>query len=145
MPTLKRISALGLSLSSLLAGTVLLNACQDVSFESNLSPQNFTEYAKPATVDVYSSEELANHRYRSLGMVSGLACQETEDDFIARESEARTDARIKAANMGANGIVFGKCVRLEKTAACNVSVTCYGEAFKVDDLFERGNPNPKSK
>ena len=117
MPTLKRISALGLSLSSLLA----------------------------ATVDVYSSEELANHRYRSLGMVSGLACQETEVDFIARESEARTDARIKAANMGANGIVFGKCVRLEKTAACNVSVTCYGEAFKVDDLFERGNPNPKSK
>lgn len=144
MPTLRHVLPLA-GVSSVLIASVLLTACQDVSFESNLSPQNFVDYAKPASVDVYQADELSEHRYRSLGMVTGLACQETEDDFIARESEARTDARIKAADLGANAIVFGKCVRLEKTKACNVSVTCYGEAFKVDDSFERGNPNPESK
>lgn len=145
MPTLQRVLPLFVLSSSLMVGSLVLSGCQDVSFESNLSPQNFVEYAKPATVDVYTSDELAEHRYRSLGLVSGLACQETEDDFIARESEARTDAKIQAADMGANAIVFGKCVRLEKTKACNVSVTCYGEAFKVDDSFEKGNPNPERK
>lgn len=118
--------------SGLLAA-VLVSACSNFAFESNLNPNNFKEYAKPATVDDYTQEEIAKHRYHSLGMVSGLVCQEKENDFIARESEARTDARIKAADLGANAIVFGKCVRLEKTQACNVSVTCYGEAFIVKD------------
>lgn len=121
-----------------LVAAVLLSACSNVSFESNLNPQNFKEYYKPASVDDYTQEEIAKHRYHSLGMVSGIACQEKESDFIARESEARTAARIKAADMGANGIVFGKCVRLEKTQACNVSVTCYGEAFIVDDKTSVG-------
>lgn len=126
-------------LGSVVAGvTLMVASCQNMSFDSNLNPENFTEYAKPATVKIYTDDNITDHRYYSLGMVSGLACQETEDDFIARESEARTAARIKAADMGANGIVFGKCVRLEKTAACYVSVTCYGEAFKVDDNYRQG-------
>ena len=116
---------------ALLAGSVLLGGCQDVAFETNLDPDNFTEYFKPSTVEVYTNESILNYRFESLGLVSGLACQETEDDFIAHESEARTDAKLKAADLGANGIIFGKCIRLEKTAACAVSVTCYGEAFKV--------------
>lgn len=145
MSTLQRVlrgSVLSLSLGAVLTGSVWLSACQDVSFETNLSPQNFVEYAKPASVNEYTEAEIAKHRYHSLGMVAGLACQETENDFIARESEARTDALIKAADLGGNGIVFGKCVRLEKTKACQVSITCYGEAFKVNDDFEQGNPNP---
>lgn len=124
-------------MGALMCGAVLLSGCQDVAFESNLSPKNFEEYLKPAMVEVYTDQSILKHRYHSMGMVSGLACQETPDDFIARESEARTTARVKAAEMGANGIVFGKCIRLEKTASCAVSVTCYGEAFKVDDSFER--------
>lgn len=108
-------------------------ACSDMAFESNLDPQNFVEYAKPASVDVYTEQSILDHRYHSLGMVSGLACQETPDDYIALPEDARTDAKIKVANMGGNGIVFGRCVRLEKTKACNVSVTCYGEGFIVDD------------
>lgn len=108
-------------------------ACSDMAFESNLDPQNFVEYAKPASVDVYTEQSILDHRYHSLGMVSGLACQETPDDYIALPEDARTDAKIKVANMGGNGIVFGRCVRLEKTKACHVSVTCYGEGFIVDD------------
>lgn len=118
---------------AILCGTVALTACSDMAFESNLNPQNFVEYAKPGQVDVYTDEEIAQHRYHSLGMVAGLACQETENDYVALPEDARTDARIKVANLGGNGVVFQKCVRLEKTAACAVSVTCYGEGFIVDD------------
>ncbi len=121
----------GVALCGAVLGALSLSGCQDVAFETNLNPENFTEYFKPSTVEVYTNESILQHRFESLGLVTGLACQETEDDFIARESEARTDARRKAADMGANGIVFGKCIRLEQTASCAVSVTCYGEAFKV--------------
>lgn len=116
-----------------LAGAFAISACSNMSFESNLDPNNFVEYAKPATVDVYTQESIQQHRYHSLGVVTGLACQETEDDYVALPEDARTDAKIKIADMGGNGVVFHKCVRLEKTAACAVSVTCYGEAFVVDD------------
>lgn len=113
--------------------TFALSACSNFSFETNLDPENFEEYAKPARVDVYTQDSILEHRYHSLGMVSGLACQETEQDYIALPEDARTDAKVKIANMGGNGVVFHKCVRLEKTAACAVSVTCYGEGFIVDD------------
>lgn len=120
-------------LGGALLASVTLAACSNMSFESNLDPQNFVEYAKPASVDVYTEQSILDHRYHSLGMVSGLACQETPDDYIALPEDARTDAKIKVANLGGNGVVFSKCVRLEKTAACHVSVTCYGEGFVVDD------------
>lgn len=117
--------------------SLLLNACGSYSFKTNIDPENFVEYTKPSRVDVYTNESIVEHRYHSLGMVDGIACQEKANDYIALESDARTDARIKAANLGANAIVFNKCVRLEKTNACNVSVTCYGEAFIVDDSFKK--------
>lgn len=123
----------GALLGVAVVGSLACTACSDVAFESNLNPQNFVEYAKPASVDVYTEQSILDHRYHSLGMVSGLACQETPDDYVALPEDARTDAKIKVANLGGNGVVFGKCVRLEKTKACNVSVTCYGEAFIVDD------------
>lgn len=120
-----------LTAALMVPAALMLNACQEVSFDSNLNPQNFVEYAKPSRVEVYTNESILEHKYRSLGLVTGLACQEDPDDFIARESEARTDARIQAADMGANGIIFNKCIRLEKTQACYVSVTCYAEALQV--------------
>lgn len=123
------VSLLGVAL----LGGVTLAACSNMSFESNLDPQNFVEYAKPASVDVYTEQSILDHRYHSLGMVTGFVCQETPDDYIALPEDARTDAKIKVANLGGNGVVFSKCVRLEKTAACHVSVTCYGEGFVVDD------------
>lgn len=116
-----------------LAASLLVSACQDVAVETNISPKNFEEYFKPASVDVYTKDTILEQRYHSLGMVAGLACQEKPEDFIARESEARLDALVQAADMGANGIVYGKCIRLERTQACYVSVTCYGEAFVVDN------------
>ncbi len=111
-----------------------LTACQGVSFHSNLDPQNFVDYYKPSSVEVIEQEsELDRRPYVSLAQVKGMACQVNEHDYIATEADARTKAKIEAANLGANAIKFGKCVHLKNTPACLVSVTCYGDALSVND------------
>lgn len=111
----------------------LLTSCSNFEFSTNLDPSNFKEYFKPSYVNEYSEAELAKIPNRSLGTVSGLSCQIKEQDAIANEADARTDARVKAVDKGANAIVFGKCVRLENTPACLVSITCYADALVVDE------------
>lgn len=114
---------------------LLLAGCQGVSFESNLNPGRIVEYYKPSTVETLTDEDLENASYKSLGQVVGLSCQIKPEDFIANETDARNDARLKAADLGANGIIFRKCIRAEETLACTESVTCYAEAvsLKEDD------------
>lgn len=116
---------------------VVAAGCGPMSFHTNLDPSNFREYYKPSSVDEVSSADLLRTSYTSLGVVDGLACQIKEGDYIATEADARTDARIKAADMGADVIRFGKCIRLEDTPACKVSVTCYAEAFVEGDKADK--------
>lgn len=130
-----------LLLAASLGTTLLISACQNVAVDTNVSPKNFEEYFKPSSVQVYDKKSILDHRYHSLGMVVGLACQEKPDDFVARDTEARLDALIQTADLGGNGIVYNKCIRLERTQSCYVSVTCYAEAFVVDD----GKINPNAK
>ncbi len=112
---------------------LFLSACSNYEFKSNLNPSNFKEYFKPSKVTEYSEEELANTPNRSLGVVNGFSCQISESDDAATEVKARTDARLKAVDLGANAIKFGKCVKLTNTPACKVSVTCYADALVVND------------
>ena len=112
---------------------LFLSACSNYEFKSNLNPSNFKEYFKPSGVTEYSEEELAGVPNRSLGVVSGLSCQIKDSDDVATEVKARTDARLKAVDLGANAIEFGKCVTLTNTPACKVSVTCYADALVVND------------
>lgn len=130
-----------LLLAASVGTTLLISACQNVAVETNVSPSNFEEYFKPSSVEVYDKKSILDQRYHSLGLVVGLACQEKPDDFVARDTEARLDALIQTADMGGNGIVFNKCIRLERTQSCHVSVTCYAEAFVVDN----GKPNQNAK
>ena len=130
-----------LLLAASVGTTLLISACQNVAVETNVSPSNFEEYFKPSSVEVYDKKSILDQRYHSLGLVVGLACQEKPDDFVARDTEARSDALIQTADMGGNGIVFNKCIRLERTQSCHVSVTCYAEAFVVDN----GKPNQNAK
>lgn len=109
-----------------------LGGCESFTFDSNLSPKRFVDYYKPSAVDEVTEAELTKVRYKELGTVEGLACQVRDQDYIATEADARTDAKRKAADKGANAIQFGKCTRLTDTPACKVSVTCYGEALIVD-------------
>ena len=107
----------------------MLAGCSSYSFHTNLSPDNVAEYFTPSAVDVMDKDELLKYNSKALGSVSGLSCQADERDFIANEADARTDARIKAARMGANAIVFNKCVVVTDSPSCLKSVTCYGQAY----------------
>lgn len=116
-----------------LAAVAVLSGCSGYAFHSNLSPENFREYYKPSGVTVLSDEEFAATAYKSKGLVSGLSCQAREQDPVATQSEARTQARIKAVDLNANGIHFKKCVKLENTPACLVSYTCYADALVIPE------------
>ncbi|WP_406021683.1 Rcs stress response system protein RcsF [Succinivibrio sp.] len=112
---------------------LLLASCSSFEFKTNLDPSNFTEYFKPSSVEEVTEEELVSKPYRTVKTVEGLSCQEDEKDAVATEADARTKARIKAADAGANAIRFDKCVHLKNTKACRVSITCYADALIVDD------------
>ena len=123
----------------IIAAAAVLGGCEGYSFHTNLDPQNFKEYYKTSGVNEYSNAQLSALRYHSLGTVTGLSCQVKDTDYIATEAQARTRAKEQAADKGANAIVFSRCVRLEETPACAVSVTCYGEAFIADHGEERSD------
>lgn len=110
-----------------------LCACESVAFNTNLDPDNFKDYYKASAVEDSTYEGLTGKNYKSLGLVRGLSCQIDDRDFPANEADARTDARRKAADMGANAVVFGKCVKINKTPSCQVSVTCYADALLVNE------------
>ena len=119
---------------SLLASSVLvLTSCSNFEFKTNVDPSNFKEYFKPSYVSEVTEAELETMPNRSLGLVEGVSCQIKDTDEIATEADARTKARIKAVDLGANAIKFGKCVHLTNTPVCLVSVTCYADALVVDD------------
>lgn len=122
-----------LTKSLLGAGVLLLASCSNFEFKTNVDPSNFKEYFKPSYATEVTEDELEKVPNRSLGLVEGVSCQIKDTDAIATEADARTKARIKAYDLGANAIKFGKCVRLENTPACLVSVTCYADALVVDD------------
>ncbi len=114
-----------------LLGCLLVVGCGNFEFKSNLHPDNFREYYKPSMVTEMTASEIEKYDYHSFGSVEGLSCQVSEDDAPATETTARTAARLKAVDLGADAIVFGKCVKLKNTPACYVSVTCYADAIKL--------------
>lgn len=110
-----------------------LAGCSGYSFHTNLDPSNFKEYYKPSGAEVVEDSDLEGVAYKVKGEVTGLSCQSKEHEPVATAAEARTRARVKAVDMGANAVRFTRCVRLENTPACLVSYTCYGDALIVQE------------
>lgn len=110
---------------------LLLTACSNMQYSSNLDKENFDEYFKPSQVDVYTKSQLAALDYTYIATVEGSSCQEQEKDLPADAKQARTQARIKAANLHANGIVFQQCLSFEADALCVSNIICYGRAIDV--------------
>lgn len=110
---------------------IFLTACSNLHFSSNLDKENFDEYFKPSQVVVYTKSQLAELDYTFIAAVEGSSCQEEEKDLPADIKEARTQARINAANLHANGIVFQQCLTFEADAACVSNIICYGRAIDV--------------
>ena len=111
--------------------SVFICGCSLFSFDSNLNPDNFSEFYKNVKLETYKNNELAKLDYVDLGTVEGLSCQIKEDDPVANESDARDDARKKAVNQDANGIIFSSCIALSNTPACTTSVSCYARIIYV--------------
>lgn len=111
---------------------LFLSGCSNYPFSSNLDKENFETYFKPSQVTVYEKSDLADLNYQSIGAVDGSSCQTDEHQLPADIKEARTNARINAANMNANGIVFQSCLTFEADKSCVSNIICYGQALDVD-------------
>jgi len=108
-----------------------LSGCSQYQFSSNLDKENFTTYFQPSKVTIYEQATLPTLDYTTLGAVDGNSCQEKENDLPASLSEARTQARINAAAMNANGLVLQTCLNFERDKFCVSNIICYGQAIKV--------------
>jgi len=118
--------------SILLICTVLsVSACSNFQFSSNLDKKNFDEYFKPSKVTVYEKNELLKLDYKVLGGVEGSSCQVEVNDPPADLRDARTRARINAAELNANGIVFQSCLSFEQDKSCISNIICYARALDV--------------
>jgi len=114
-----------------LFSALFIVGCSNYQFSSNVDKENFDEYFKPSQVTVYSKSDLQTLDYQFLGAVEGSSCQRNSNDIPADIKEARTNARINAANMNANGIVFQSCIDFESDKSCISNVICYGRAIDV--------------
>ena len=109
----------------------LIAGCSSYQVNSNVDKDKFEDYFQPSTVTIYQKGQLEELEYTILGGVEGSSCQEKAKDIPADEREARTKARINAANMNANGITFQSCINFPQDAACVSNVICYGQALDV--------------
>ncbi|WP_409438877.1 Rcs stress response system protein RcsF [Psychromonas sp. GE-S-Ul-11] len=112
---------------------ILIAGCSDYQLHSNVDKENFETYFKPSKVTVYNKDQLLDLEYTVLGAVEGSSCQIDEIDLPASESEARTEARINAADMNANGVIFQSCINFERDESCVSNVICYGRALDVEE------------
>jgi len=110
---------------------LLSTSCSNLDFSSNVDKKNFDDYFKPSQVTVYEKSQLQGLDYKFIAAVDGSSCQQEEKDRPADIREARTNARIKAAEMKANGIVFQSCLTFERDSSCVSNIICYGRALDV--------------
>lgn len=114
-----------------LFAVLFLTGCSNYSFSSNVDKENFDDYFKPSQVTVYSKSDITDLDYQLLGAVEGSSCQQRSNQLPADIKEARTKARINAANMKANGIVIQSCINFEADDTCLSNIICYGRAINV--------------
>ena len=114
--------------------SVLLSACSsNYTFNSNLDGEAIDEYFKPGGVVLYKEGERPKGAFEIVGLVEGESCQESEDGVPANIADARTQARKKAVELGANGLIVKKCLLTEqKTNTCYTQAFCVGQAIKTD-------------
>lgn len=129
--TLRRI----FPISSVTVLITAISACSgNYSFNTNLDRENFEEYFKAGNVQIITEDDLPHLNYRELGLVEGEACQAKPHHDEPSEADARTDARRKAAEMGANAVMFETCLLTKPENDTCVSVRlCYGRAMVIGE------------
>ncbi|UUO25020.1 rcsF protein [Colwellia sp. M166] len=116
--------------------TLAITGCAKINHVStNLDRDNFKHYFSPTKVKMVEKEQDLAGKYKFLGLVEGESCQEKAYHAAPNEIDARTEARRKAYQLGANAIIFSQCVMITDDKAakyCLASTVCYGRAFKVE-------------
>lgn len=126
-----------LKTATLLSATlVLLASCAKIStVTTNVDRQNFKDYFAPSKVEIYESEQDFAGNYQFIGGVEGESCQQKPHHALPDPVEARTQARGKAFDLGANAIVFSGCTEVQ-TKQCHATTLCYGKAYVVQTIDE---------
>lgn len=111
----------------------MLSGCSLFQVNTNLDKENFTEYFKPSSVAVMDKAQLLDADATPVGTVEGESCQSDTTQPVPNITDAQTDARRKAADMGGNAVVFGKCAIVPPSSDCVSSLVCYGQVYQVKD------------
>ena len=117
---------------------LILAACSSqYQVSTNLDKENFYNAFAPTKVIIFNAESEFTHRYKYLGGVEGESCQAKAHHAEPDEIEARTQARLKAFELGANAIVFSGCSQAltnEADRKCVRTKLCYGKAYFVENI-----------
>lgn len=110
---------------------IVLGGCSNYTFKSNLDKDAINNYFKPSQVELFDNR-MPDAPYVALGMVEGTDCQIEENGAPASLANARTDARRKAADKNANGIIMKNCTTVPEPAkGCFSRTLCVGQAIKI--------------
>lgn len=129
---MSKISFFNFSLLAL--SSFFLFGCGVINFSSNIDPSNFKEYYKSSLVKLYSKDELVNlEQYDDLGAVEGIDCQINSLFPMPKESVAKKNMLEQSYDLGANAVIFDKCVSISDTLNCEHEISCFGRALKLND------------
>ncbi|AZQ09861.1 Rcs stress response system protein RcsF [Shewanella khirikhana] len=114
------------------AALLALAGCSsDYRFSSNLDREAINDYFKASDVVLFEANQQPSGRYEILGLVEGEACQASPQDVPVSLADARTDARRKAADKGANGLIIKNCTLItEPGGGCSSRSLCVGQAIR---------------
>ncbi len=128
-----------LKITSLTIVILLLSACHhSYNLTTNIDKDNFKTYFSASQVHIYPNEQAIKTNYRLIGLVEGEDCQKKSHHAQPSKVNARTDARKKAYQRQANGIIFTSCVIIptvkpinKKAPACIATQVCYAKAYQI--------------
>ncbi|NQZ28538.1 MAG: rcsF protein [Colwellia sp.] len=100
------------------------------TFESNVKPDNATEYFSASKVKIFNDESEFMSSFKYVGLVEGDDCQKEQHLAPPDVINARTQARQVAFKQQANAVIFTSCVDIE-TKHCVAQVVCYGKAYQL--------------
>lgn len=110
---------------------LLFSCAGNYQTSTNLDKKHFVEYFAASKVKIYQSDNELPSNNTLINIVEGQDCQLKPHLAAPTEINARTDARKKAFQLGANAIVFSSCALIEDKT-CHALLMCYGKAYNVE-------------
>lgn len=122
-------------ISLLLFSGLALAACsQTYEVHTNVDPKNIEDYFKPSQVQQIEPDSIPEGA-KTLAAITGSSCQANAADKPANLAEARTQAKIAVAELGATTLVIDVCETEINTESplCLELLTCYGRALQLPE------------